>query len=437
MGKMKDALSFIQKTAILGVLIVLMLSLAACGGSSSEEATSSKDSKVNIIVTNGKGEIDAQFKEAAKEFMKANPDINVDVNSIAVGDALNIYDKLSASGKTVTLAMFSPYDALNKYKDVGIDLSSEKWNAETNDALKNSEGNVIGFPFAVEGMGLVYNQQVVEEAVGGTFDPFSINTQDKLIDLLDTIKESGVEYPVAYQTEAWSVANHYSSLFLNQESDPTTLLNQLEAGELDLIRNEIWNGYNDTLELLTSTDYNKFGERPIGQYYDAAHVAVGNGESAFLFNGNWAFDSLKALEGSNFGFMPVPVDNDSDNPLNNKIAVGPTQVFVINKKATEEEQEAAKKFLEWLVYDEVGQDFVVNQSQIISAFKNNPNKVTNPLGVAISSAIAENKTMPFSTNYINTGDWNSILGPEIQKYIAKQSSKEDLAKAIQSYYTSK
>jgi raffinose/stachyose/melibiose transport system substrate-binding protein len=44
--------------------------------------------------------------------------------------------------------------------------------------------------------------------------------------------------------------------------------------------------------------------------------------------------------------------------------------------------------------------------------------------------------MPFSTNYVNTGDWTTILGPEVQKYIAKQSTKADLAKAFESYYTS-
>jgi len=428
--------SLIKKSTFAGIATALTLSLAACGGTSSSKTTSDANSPVKIIITNGKGEIDSQFKQAAKDFMKANPKIQVEVDSIAVGDTLNIYDKLTASGKTVTLAMFAPYDALNKYKDVGIDLSKEKWNSETTDALKNSDGKVIGFPFAVEGMGLVYNKSVVEKAVGGNFDPYSINTQDKLKDLLDKIKASGVKYPVAYQTEAWSVANHYSSLFLNQVKDPNTILDKLKAGKMDLTKNAVWNGYYDTMDILASKKYNQYGDRPVGKYYDAAHVAVGKGDSAILFNGDWAYDSLHALAGSDFGFMPVPVDNNENNELNNKIAVGPTQAFVINKKATAAQQAAAKKFLNWLVYDKAGQDFLVNKAQVISAFKNNPNKVKNPLGVAISDAIAKGKTVPFSTNYINTGDWTTILGPEVQKYIAKQSTKADLAKAFESYYKS-
>jgi raffinose/stachyose/melibiose transport system substrate-binding protein len=431
----KKSAGLLKKSAMVGIVTALTLSLAACGGGS-KESSSSSNSPVKIIVTNGKGEIDAQFKQAAKDFMAANKNIQVEVDSVAVGDTLNVYDKLTAAGKTVTMAMFDPYAALHKYKDVGIDLSGEKWNSDTSDALKNADGKVVGFPFAVEGFGLVYNQKVLDKAVGGTFDPFTINSQDKLKEVLDKIKASGVKYPVAYQTEAWSVGNHYSSIFLDQESDPNTIVKQLQDGSFDFANNKTWNGYYDTMDILASKDYNKFGDRPIGQYYDAAHLAVGKGESAILFNGDWAYDSLKAVAGDTFGFMPVPVDNDSSNQLNNKIAVGPTQVLVINKKASKVQQDAAKKFLNWLVYDKAGQDFVVNKAQVISAFKNNPNKVTNPLGVAISNAIAAGKTMPFSTNYINAGDWPTTIGPEVQKYIAKQESRAALAKAFESYYKS-
>lgn len=425
----------IKKTAMAGIVTALTFSLAACGGSSSNNASSSSsNSPVKIIITNSKGEIDAQFKQAAKDFMAANKNIQVEVDSAAVGDTLGVYDKLTASGKTVTISMFDPYAALHKYKDVGMDLSKEKWNSETNDALKNTNGQVIGFPFSIEGMGLVYNQKVMDKATGGTFDPFTINTRDKLKQLLDKVKASGVQNPVAYQTEVWSVGNHYGSLFLDQESDPNTILDKLKSGSLDLTKNAAWNGYYDTLDLLTSKAYNKYGDRPLGQYYDAAHVAVGKGDSALLFNGDWAFDSLKAVAGDKFGFMPVPVDNDANNPLNNKIAVGPTQVLVINKKATSAQQAAAEKFLNWLVYDQKGQDFLVNKAQVVSAFKNNSNKVTNPLGVAISDAIAQGHTMPFTTNYINAGDWPTTIGPDVQKYIGKQESRADLAKVFENYF---
>lgn len=397
-------------------------------------AKSKSAGNVTIIVTNGKGEIASQFSQACKDFMAANPGITVEPYSVAVGDTVNIFDKLTTSGKVVTLAMMEPNAVVNKYKDFGIDLSKEKWNKDTVYGFKNPKGQVVGYPFAIEGFGLVYNQKVLDKAVGGKFDPWTINTRTKLKTLLDKVKASGVKYPVAYQTEAWSVANHYSSQFLNQASDPNTLISQMKAGKFDFLKNAAWNGYYDTMDLLASPQYDKYGSRPIGQYYDDAHLSVGKGESAMLFNGDWAFDSLKAVAGESFGFIPVPVDNNAKNPMNNKIVVGPTQVFVINKTASKAQQDAAKKFLNWLVYDKTGQDFVVNKSQIISAFKNNPYKVTNPLGAAISSAIAKDKTMPFSTNYVSAAEYMNILGPHVQKYIAKKETRAQLADAFKNYY---
>ncbi|MFD1774071.1 ABC transporter substrate-binding protein [Paenibacillus rhizophilus] len=430
-----------KKTLALFLVFLMAVSLTACGGSNESGSSASgspeagsKDGKVSIIITNGKGEIATQWEQAAKDFMAANPDIEVEAISQAVGDTVNLLDKLTASGKTVTMAMMAPDSIVNKYKDFGVDLSGEKWNADTVYGVKDASGKVAGFPFSIEGFGLVYNKSVVEKATGGTFDPYSINTRDKLKALFDKIQASGVKYPVAYQTENWSVANHYSTQFLNQAEDPSTIVEQLKAGTFDLASNPVWNGYYDTMDLLASPQYNKYGERPLGKYYDDAHLSVGKGESAILFNGNWAFDSLKAVSGESFGFIPVPVDNNPDNPLNNKIAAGPTNILVINKAATPAEQDAAKKFLNWIVYDQKGQDFLVNQAQIVSAFKNNPNKVTNPLGAAIAEAVQAGKTLPFSSNYVKVEDWGNILAPDIQKYIAKKESRTDLAKVIENYF---
>lgn len=427
-----------KKSVVLVLTLVMVMVLSACGtNNKSETANNGANSeKTTIIITNGKGEISKQWEQAAKDFMAANPDIIVEAQSQAVGDTLSIVDKLTASGKTVTIAMVAPDTVNGKYKDFGIDLSDQKWIEETDHAFKNEAGEVVGFPFSIEGLGLVYNKNVVENAVGGDFDPFSINTRDKLVELLDKIKASGVQYPVAFQTETWSIANHYSTQFLNQNENPADTVSALKSGELKLADNETWNGYYDTLDLLVSQDYNKYGERPIGVYYDDAHVSVGNGTSAMLFNGNWAYDSLQAVAGEEFGFIPVPVDNNPENPLNNKIVAGPTNLLVINKQATPEQQEAAKKFLDWIVYDEKGQDFVVNQAQVISAFKNNANKVTNPLGAAIADAVEQGKTANFALNYTTAEDWNSKLSPEIQKYVANKISRSELATVIENYFTS-
>ena len=47
--------------------------------------------------------------------------------------------------------------------------------------------------------------------------------------------------------------------------------------------------------------------------------------------------------------------------------------------ATDEQKAAAKEFLNWLVYSEIGQQMVVKTCSLIPPFKNNPNEPNDPL----------------------------------------------------------
>ena len=62
--------------------------------------------------------------------------------------------------------------------------------------------------------------------------------------------------------------------------------------------------------------------------------------------------------------------------------------------------------------------------------------MTNPLGGAIADAIAQGRTMPFTTNYVNGADYFNLLGPEVQKFIDQKITLTDLAKVFTDYYKS-
>jgi raffinose/stachyose/melibiose transport system substrate-binding protein len=421
----------ILKKTVKGVVLTAALALAV----TSIPMMGSAAAKTTIIITNGKGEIAAQWKAAAAAFSKANPDIEVQAYSQEVGDSLGPFDKLTKSGKVVTVAMVEPSSVYKggKYYDIAAELKGTKWAEQTGDEAI-VEGKVKGFPFAIEGFGIVFNRAVVEKAIGGKFNEKSIKTRAQLEDLIKKVQKSGVKFPVAYQTEAWSVGNHYISQFLHQGKGEEATLSAVETGKLKLAKNATFNGLLDTMDLLANPKYNLYGSRVLGQYYDQAHVKVGSGEAAFLFNGNWAYDSLKAQKGADYGFIAVPQDNNANNKYNGKMTAGPTQLLIVNKKASAAQQAAGKKFLDWIVFDKAGQDFLVNKSQVISAFKNNPYSVTNPLGANLASYIKAGLTVPFSTNYINAGDYFNIVGPAVQKYLAKKSSRTQLAKTIEDYH---
>ena len=71
----------------------------------------------------------------------------------------------------------------------------------------------------------------------------------------------------------------------------------------------------------------------------------------------------------------------------------PTKFFAIdNVKATPEQQEAAKEFLNWLVYDEAGQKVLVEKCEIVPAFTNITLDLTNDFNKGVKSYVDQGRT---------------------------------------------
>ena len=140
---------------------------------------------------------------------------------------------------------------------------------------------------------------------------------------------------------------------------------------------------------------------PLAADYNNNAVSLAEGDIAFWFNGNWAWAEMSdfAVEGSEYGIMPV-AQPDSSNGAVDKLAGGASKYCMIDTKYNSEaQQQAAKDFLNWLVYDENGQDFLVNQCSLVPAFSNNTMEVTNPMGRSVQSYANEGNLIPGYPEY--------------------------------------
>ena len=61
------------------------------------------------------------------------------------------------------------------------------------------------------------------------------------------------------------------------------------------------------------------------------------------------------------------------------------------EQSTPEQQEAAKAFVNWLVYSDNGQKMFVEDAAVIPACKNNTYEVLDPLGKDIQAKMAARK----------------------------------------------
>ena len=445
-------------TAILTATAMTAVMLAGCGNTTAktetttdktetetaatEETATAETAKdltgVEISFLNSKGEVQSALEEMAVAF-EEETGIKVDILSCGVGEVP--YTKITSaynSGTAPTMAMLDGTDIQALAKDYALDLSSEEWVNEC-DTMK-LDGTVYSFPFCVEGRGLIYNKAAIEETLGTEFDPASINSYDSLKALLESLRAAGMENPVVLSKEDWSLGAHQLG-FIYDTYDGTTegsakLIGDLKSGTVKPADYERFNQFTDTMDLLM--EYNINGADPLGALYEQDPIFLADGEAAIWANGCWAWQNIAdsgATAEDEYGFLPFVLGNDTTDFANTSIQASASKQVMIDKvQASEDEIAAAKEFLNWMVYNENGQKMLVENCAIIPACQNNAFEPMDPLGKDIKARMADGKT--YSSSFIAPSDHWSVMGAAMQKYIAKESTKEELATALADYWTS-
>ncbi len=323
-------------------------------------------------------------------------------------------------------------------EEKAADLTDEPWTAEAEEYLTRVNGKVYSFPLCIEGRGLIYNKKVIEDALGEEFDPESITTLDEFQNLLDRLVDAGIEKPVSLAKEDWSLGAHHLQ-YIYETYDGTSegtqeLIEKIKNGEIELASYDRINEFLDMFDVLKS--YNVAKGDPLGADYDEMAIDLADGKTAFWFNGNWAWPNLQEAGAKNddeYGFLPYFMNNDPDDFVNTKIQGSPSkQIMLDGQMASEKEQAAAREFLNWIVYSEIGQQMLVKTCNVIPPFANNPYEPADPLSRDIYEKVQAGTA--FNASAIVPNDHWSVLGAAMQKYLAGRSDREELIDSIQKYW---
>ena len=387
---------------------------------------------------NTKAEIQVTLEKMGAAFEEKSG-VHVEVMPVTDGDSP--YTKMVSlynSGNPPTLAILDTTDVIALAEEKAADLTEEPWTAEAEEYLTRINGKVYSFPLCIEGRGLIYNKKVIEDALGEEFDPKSVTTLDEFVGLLDRLVDAGIEKPVSLAKEDWSLGAHHLQ-YIYETYDGTSegaakIIEELKNGDLKV------ESYDRVYELLDMFDvlkkYNVAKGDPLGADYDEMAIDLADGKTAFWFNGNWAWPNLEeagAETEDEYGFLPYFMNNDPDDFVNCRIQASPSkQVMIDSIVATENEQAAAKEFLNWIVYSEIGQQMLVKTCNVIPPFINNPYEPADPLSRDIYERVQAGEA--FNASAIVPNDHWSILGSAMQKYLAGRSDREELIESIQDYW---
>ena len=417
-----------MKKAIAGILVLVMIfALAACGSStpSSNGSAAAEGDGSAITIFNSKMEIQSQMEEMAARYSEEKG-VKVEVYYSSDTVAAHMSTRY-ASNEPYTIAMVDAKDIYSLGPDHAIDLSGEQWVNDTTQAI-SVDGKVLGFPVCVEARGVIYNADAISAITGEDFDPAAVSTTKDFQALVDALIAGGMEAPTGVMKEDWSLGAHYLAQVYEEQQDPDAFIAGIKDGSVKLADDPIFNALMDTFDVLKDNNYAKASA--ISAEREVTEQMLAEGEIAFMFGGNWDWSVLKEYDYTeNMGMMAVPSAFDD---YNDKLVGGGSKYFYIDNSVSEEQQQAAKDFLNWLVYDEEGQDFLVNECALVPAFSNITLPVSDPLGASVK-AFADSGAMIGNYNYL-PDDHYAKTGASFQKYLAGQIDRDGLADEITAYW---
>ena len=382
---------------------------------------------VKITIFNSKMEIQSQLEEMAAEY-SAEKGVDVEVYYSSDTVAAHMSTRY-ASNEPYTISMVDAKDIYSLAPDHAIDLSDQKWVEDTTQEIA-IDGKVYGFPVCVEARGIIMNKTAIEDILGESFDPSTVVTREAFAELLQKLKDGGMETPTGIMKEDWSLAAHYLAEVYETREDPAAFIRGIHDGSIDLNSDERFTDLMDTFDLLKENNY--AASSPIAAVREDTEMLLADGDIAFMFGGNWDWSVLAEYDpAGEMMMMPVPQDNAD---YNGKLVGGGSKYFFIDSSdnTSDEQREAAKDFLNWLVYDDAGQDFLVNTCALVPAFSNITLEVSDPLGKSVKY-FADNGLLVENYNYL-PDDHYAKCGASFQEYLAGEIDRAGLADEVTKYW---
>ena len=428
-----------KKAVSTAMALSMMVGLMGVNVNASAYEAGSYDG-VSITMLNTKSELQDYLVDAAAEWGELTG-ASLDVYTISdSGSPSQEIAARYAANNAPTLIMGDVQDVTDICEEYGADLSNESWAANGGETYGVSvDGKLYSFPFCIEGRGLIYNKTAIEETLGEEWDPSSVTNMDDLAALLEKLVENGMEYPAALNMEDYALGGHYlTQVYEEQDSTMETtskFIDDLKAGNVDLMSNQRFTALMDTFDLLAQYNINK--DDPLAADYATNCADLAEGEVAIYFNGNWAWAEISDYieDDTEIGIMPVPQNGTEGNAnVNDYICGGATKQVMIDKECNDEDQQAAAKdFLDWLANTAEGNKVLVDDCSLVPAFSNITEEATNMLGQSIQRFTVEGKLFDQPSNY--PGDHWSEVGAFMQKYLDKQIDRAEFAKEVQDYWT--
>jgi raffinose/stachyose/melibiose transport system substrate-binding protein len=406
---------------LLTLLLILAFAVSCAGGA-----------KPRVELLQNKPEIDAQLKAYAEAWGEANG-VEVVIKTVGGSTDVTVDQMLTQSfqaGEMPDIFVFPGVADYEKWKEVILDVSDEDWVDATSVEFVY-DGKVYGFPVAIEGWGLAYNEDILAAAEVDPSTLVNLAGYRAAFEKIDGMKEElGLDSVVSMAagiSMSWVTAHHNFNSLLSNGLDygDLSVVDALLEGDVDEARLQ---DYVDWVDLLFS--YANQAVLLTGDY-DAQVGAFAQGKAAFLHQGNWADGNIEGA-GATFGRAYAP--HGSMTQATDGIFVSAPAYYAINKDSKNLDE--AKQFLNDLVFTTAGHEYMVNEAGMIPAFSSVSLSPSSPLSQSVQQWAAEGKVYSWNQYYFSDEFRDGKLGPIYNQFASGDLSKEEFFNALKSAFES-
>lgn len=432
-----------RKTRILATLVAsafALTGLAACSSGSS-----AGDGKGKVYMLNWKPEQEDAFNKIAKIYAK---DTGAEIKVVTAASGTYEQTLMSELIKSdaPTLFNINGPTALKIWGDYAADLTNTKFAKDLKDpnlALKDENGRVRGVPAAVEGYGIIYNQEIMDKYFampGAKATKMSdINNFAKLKKVADDMQArknelgiKGVFASSSLQTgEDWRWQTHLSNISLYYEYKDSNVTDKEKA---KFKYNKEFKNLFD-LYLTDSTVSKKVNT---SKSVADSMAEFAQGQAAMVQNGNWAWSQIKDVDGNvvkedKIKMLPVYTGHKGEEKQG--LAVGTEAFMAVNSEVSKADQKATIDFINWLFTTEKGKKFVVEDLGFIAPFKSfSATEIPNdPLAKEIAASMnnKELTTVPWIFTTYPSSQFKDDFGQDLTQYATGNMSWKTVVKKFQ------
>lgn len=383
--------------------------------------------KVAIELFHQKPENVELYNQLSAKFMEENPDIQVNV-TLAETTTTTIISRIAAGNIPELVSVF-PWNA--SYQDmmregIFMDLTDEAFMDRINPSVLDRcevDGKYYSLPLTMNAYGLYYNVDLFNE----------LNLEvpkdlDQLWQVCEQLKANGIQAFSFPDKKAVRINQFFDRMLIGcVDHDFYTKCDELAAGNYKITEDENMRTYAETI--LKLREYGN--PDSLGYDDEPAYEEFTSGKAAMYIDGSWAVPTFETMNPDlNFNCTAIPAFTADEFYTTGTVDTA----FSISSDCTSAQYDACRRFLDFLVREDIAQEF--------SDMDKNPTLVNGvhynvPQLEEINKYIDEGKFGP-SLASIWTQDLRNSLVVAVQALILDKDVDaflNDFQSIVEEYYT--